>query len=171
MPRLFFALWPDAAVRDALYGAAQAAHGGSGGRLMRRENLHQTLVFVGSIAAERIAGLEAAAAAVTVPAFKLEWGTAGYWRHNRIIWAAPDATPPALLSKNGWRVINVDTTIIAQAPRMAPHIAGMVANIAADLGIPARDVNVKAKTTEKLGFTGRAEGIAAEAVVLIAPAS
>ena len=46
----------------------------------------------------------------------------------------------------------------------------MVANIAADLGIPALDVNVKAKTTEKLGFTGRAEGIAAEAVVLIAPA-
>ena len=77
----------------------------------------------------------------------------------------------ALLAKNGWRVVNVDTTIIAQAPRMAPHIAGMVANIAADLGIPARDVNVKAKTTEKLGFTGRAEGIAAEAVVLIAPAS
>jgi 2-C-methyl-D-erythritol 2,4-cyclodiphosphate synthase len=77
----------------------------------------------------------------------------------------------ALLAQHGWRVVNVDTTIIAQAPRMAPHIAGMVANIAADLGIPLRDVNVKAKTTEKLGFTGRAEGIAAEAVVLIAPAA
>ncbi len=77
----------------------------------------------------------------------------------------------ALLAQHGWRVVNVDTTIIAQAPRMAPHIAGMVANIAADLGIPPRDVNVKAKTTEKLGFTGRAEGIAAEAVVLIAPAA
>jgi 2-C-methyl-D-erythritol 2,4-cyclodiphosphate synthase len=77
----------------------------------------------------------------------------------------------ALLAQNGWRVVNVDTTIIAQAPRMAPHLAGMVANIAADLGIPPRDVNVKAKTTEKLGFTGRAEGIAAEAVVLITPAA
>ena len=77
----------------------------------------------------------------------------------------------ALLANNGWRVVNVDTTIIAQAPRMAPHISGMVTNIAADLGISPRDVNVKAKTTEKLGFTGRAEGIAAEAVVLIAPAA
>ena len=73
----------------------------------------------------------------------------------------------ALLAKNNWRVVNVDSTIIAEAPRMAPHIAAMVANIAADLGVPSRDVNVKAKTTEKLGFTGRAEGIAAEAVVLI----
>jgi 2-C-methyl-D-erythritol 2,4-cyclodiphosphate synthase len=63
----------------------------------------------------------------------------------------------------------VDSTVIAQAPRMAPHIADMVANIAADLGVPAHAVNVKAKTTEKLGFTGRAEGIAAEAVVLIEP--
>ncbi len=74
-----------------------------------------------------------------------------------------------LLVKNGWRVANVDSTVIAQEPRMAPHIAAMVANIAADLGVPVRDVNVKAKTTEKLGFTGRAEGIAAEAVVLIEP--
>ena len=74
-----------------------------------------------------------------------------------------------LLTKNGWRVVNLDSTIIAQEPRMAPHIAGMVANIAADLGVPGADVNVKAKTTEKLGFTGRAEGIAAEAVALIAP--
>jgi 2-C-methyl-D-erythritol 2,4-cyclodiphosphate synthase len=75
----------------------------------------------------------------------------------------------ALLEKNGWRVVNLDATIIAQEPRMAPHIAAMVANIAADIGVAAGDVNVKAKTTEKLGFTGRGEGIAAEAVVLIAP--
>ncbi len=75
----------------------------------------------------------------------------------------------ALLAKNGWRVVNVDATIIAQEPRMAPHVAVMAANIAADLGVPVRDVNVKAKTTERLGFTGRAEGIAAEAVALIEP--
>lgn len=75
----------------------------------------------------------------------------------------------ALLAKNGWRVVNLDATIIAQEPRMAPHIPAMIANIAADLGVPLRDVSVKAKTTEKLGFTGRSEGIAAEAVVLIAP--
>ena len=75
----------------------------------------------------------------------------------------------ALLKKNGWRVANLDATIIAQEPRMAPHIAAMVANIAADIGVASGDVNVKAKTTEKLGFTGRGEGIVAEAVVLIEP--
>jgi 2-C-methyl-D-erythritol 2,4-cyclodiphosphate synthase len=68
----------------------------------------------------------------------------------------------------GFTVINVDATLIAQAPKMAPHIPAMVANIAADLGLPASQVNVKAKTTERLGFTGRGEGIAAEAVALLA---
>jgi len=68
----------------------------------------------------------------------------------------------------GFAVINVDATLIAQAPRMAPHIPAMVANIAADLGLPASQVNVKAKTTERLGFAGRGEGIAAEAVALLA---
>jgi 2-C-methyl-D-erythritol 2,4-cyclodiphosphate synthase len=67
----------------------------------------------------------------------------------------------------GYRIGNVDATIIAQAPRMAPHILQMVANIAADLGIPANAVNVKATTTEQLGYTGRGEGIAAQAVVLL----
>src|SRR5512147_140174 len=67
----------------------------------------------------------------------------------------------------GWRVGNVDATIIAQAPRLAPHIPAMVANIAADLEIPAAAVNVKATTTEGLGFSGRGEGIAAQAVVLL----
>jgi len=67
----------------------------------------------------------------------------------------------------GFAVGNVDATIIAQAPKMAPHIPAMVANIAADLGIETACVNVKAKTTERLGFTGRGEGIAAEAVALL----
>ncbi len=71
------------------------------------------------------------------------------------------------LKQRGWRAGNVDATIIAQAPKMAPHIAQMTANIAADLGIDSGCVNVKATTTEKLGFTGRGEGIAAEAVCLI----
>jgi 2-C-methyl-D-erythritol 2,4-cyclodiphosphate synthase len=75
----------------------------------------------------------------------------------------------ALLAKSGWGLVNLDATIIAQEPRMAPHIAAMILNIAADLGVPERDVSVKAKTTDKLGFAGRGEGIAAEAVALIAP--
>jgi 2-C-methyl-D-erythritol 2,4-cyclodiphosphate synthase len=65
------------------------------------------------------------------------------------------------------RILNVDATVIAQAPRMAPHIPAMTGNIAADLGVAVDAVNVKATTTESLGFTGRGEGIAAQAVVLI----
>ena len=67
----------------------------------------------------------------------------------------------------GWVAVNVDATIIAQAPRMAPHIPAMVKHIAADLGLAPGHVNVKAKTTERLGFTGRGEGIAAQAVALL----
>ncbi|MBK8768695.1 MAG: 2-C-methyl-D-erythritol 2,4-cyclodiphosphate synthase [Burkholderiaceae bacterium] len=67
----------------------------------------------------------------------------------------------------GWQVGNVDATIIAQAPRIAPHAAAMRANIAADLGIEADAVNIKGKTNERLGFEGRAEGIAAHAVALL----
>lgn len=66
------------------------------------------------------------------------------------------------------RVVNVDATIIAQAPRMAPHVAQMIANIAEDLGLAPGEVNVKATTTERLGLTGRGEGIAAMAVALLA---
>ena len=67
----------------------------------------------------------------------------------------------------GWRVGNVDVTIIAQAPKMRSHIDAMRANIAADLEIDMDATNVKATTTEKLGFTGRKEGIAVEAVALL----
>lgn len=67
----------------------------------------------------------------------------------------------------GWRVGNVDCTVIAQMPRIAPYVAAMRDNIAADLGIASDCVNVKGKTTEWLGFAGRGEGIAAEAVALL----
>jgi len=73
-----------------------------------------------------------------------------------------------LLGRNRLRVANVDATIIAQAPKLAPHIPAMRANLASDLGVAAEAVNIKAKTTERLGFVGRGEGIAAEAVVLLA---
>ncbi|MDR6393670.1 2-C-methyl-D-erythritol 2,4-cyclodiphosphate synthase [Herbaspirillum seropedicae] len=71
------------------------------------------------------------------------------------------------LAAAGYRVGNVDATIIAQAPKMAPHIGAMVIHIAEDLGISPQQVNVKAKTNEKMGFLGREEGIATEAVALI----
>jgi len=72
-----------------------------------------------------------------------------------------------LVREQGYRVGNVDATIIAQAPKMAPHIFQMVENIAADLRVEKSAVNVKATTTEKMGLTGRGEGIAAQAVVLL----
>jgi 2-C-methyl-D-erythritol 2,4-cyclodiphosphate synthase len=67
----------------------------------------------------------------------------------------------------GWRVGNVDATVIAERPRIGPHVAAMCAAIAAECGIDAGAVNVKGKTSEKLGHLGRGEGIAAQAVVLL----
>ncbi len=71
------------------------------------------------------------------------------------------------IAKRGWKIANVDSTIVAQAPRIAPHLPQMIQNIATDLGIATESVNIKATTTEKLGFAGREEGIAAHAVVLL----
>jgi 2-C-methyl-D-erythritol 2,4-cyclodiphosphate synthase len=71
------------------------------------------------------------------------------------------------IAERGWKVANVDSTIVAQAPRVAPYLVQMITNIASDLGITTENVNVKATTTERLGFTGREEGIAAHAVVLL----
>lgn len=73
----------------------------------------------------------------------------------------------AMLVEQGWKIVNVDSTINAQRPKMAPHIPQMVSLIAQDLGLDESCVNVKAKTAEKLGFVGREEGISTEAVVLI----
>ena len=72
-----------------------------------------------------------------------------------------------LLREARWRVVNVDATLIAQAPKISPHIPEMVRRIAQDLGIESGQVNVKATTEEHMGFTGRGEGIAAHAVCLI----
>ena len=70
----------------------------------------------------------------------------------------------------GWEVVNIDATLICKAPRILPHAPAMVANLAADLDMDAAAINIKGKTTEKLGFTGRGEGIAAQVVALIARA-
>ncbi len=74
-----------------------------------------------------------------------------------------------LLHEHQYAVGNVDATIIAQAPKMAPHIAAMRMNIAADLGVAESCVNIKAKTAEQMGLVGRGEGIVAEAVALLVP--
>lgn len=73
----------------------------------------------------------------------------------------------ALLCRSGWRIVNIDSTINAERPKMAPYIPAMVSCIAADLDLSETRVNVKAKTAEKLGFIGREEGISTQAVVLI----
>ena len=72
-----------------------------------------------------------------------------------------------MVTNVGFRVGNVDATIVAQAPKMAAHIPHMDENIAADLGVGVNAINIKATTTEKLGYTGRGEGIAAQAIVLL----
>ncbi|MFA9461979.1 2-C-methyl-D-erythritol 2,4-cyclodiphosphate synthase [Thiohalorhabdus methylotrophus] len=74
------------------------------------------------------------------------------------------------LTEAGWEVGNVDATVVAQRPKLGPHVARMEANLAQDLGVEVPRVNVKATTTEHLGWTGRGEGIAAMAVVLLGPA-
>lgn len=72
-----------------------------------------------------------------------------------------------MVRAQGWRVVNVDATVIAQRPKLAPHIPQMVAHIAADLGISTDCANVKGKTNEQLGYLGRGEAMEAQAVVLI----
>jgi len=72
-----------------------------------------------------------------------------------------------IVQEKGYKLVNADITIIAQAPKMLPHVPGMRANIAEDLAVDIDCINVKATTTEKLGFEGRKEGIAVQAVVLI----
>ncbi|TXH70368.1 MAG: 2-C-methyl-D-erythritol 2,4-cyclodiphosphate synthase [Thiothrix sp.] len=72
-----------------------------------------------------------------------------------------------LIKEQGYQLTNLDSIIVAQAPKMAPHIEAMRANLAADLGCEINQISVKATTTERLGFEGRKEGIAAQAVVLL----
>lgn len=67
----------------------------------------------------------------------------------------------------GWQLGNIDATLICRAPKILPHAAAMIANIAADLGVAAELINIKGKTTERLGFTGRGEGIAAQVSALL----
>lgn len=72
-----------------------------------------------------------------------------------------------LLDAAKWRVVNIDATVIAERPKIAPHVTTMIAHVASDLGITDEQVNIKGTTTEKMGFTGRGEGVAATAVALL----
>ena len=75
-----------------------------------------------------------------------------------------------MLAERDWHVVNVDSVVICERPKVGPHAEAMRAQLAADLGIDNGDISIKATTSEKLGFTGRGEGIAAQAVVLLVPA-
>ena len=92
--RLFFALWPDTATRDALNHAGKWLHKHWGGRRMRADTLHITLAFLGSTPAAQLDDLIACAASVQSGAFELVLDQAGYWRHNRIGWLGARQTPP-----------------------------------------------------------------------------
>ena len=94
--RLFFALWPNARERSALAAWQPVLHECGGGRLMRPDTLHTTLVFLGEVAEARLEALCLAAQEVEFRAFELELTTAHYWGHNHIVYAAPDALPPPL---------------------------------------------------------------------------
>ena len=123
MPRLFFALWPGDAERSRLFAAAQRAHPASGGRLMRRENLHQTVVFIGNVTDAELETLKAAAGPVETSSFTLKFGTLRYWRHNRIVWAAPLATPAPLSELVASLEARIDATGIKYDKRdYQPHI-------------------------------------------------
>lgn len=94
--RLFFALWPDAAVAASLHELAQALQRACGGRATRRDSLHLTLAFLGGVPTSRLADAEAAADAVLADRFVLDLDRVACWKHNRIVWAGCSAMPPAL---------------------------------------------------------------------------
>jgi 2'-5' RNA ligase len=95
--RVFFALWPPAAVAGALHRVAGAIAQQVGGRPMARDTLHQTLAFIGEVSAARVAALQELAAGLSAcPGCTLVLDRLGYWRHNHIVWAAPSASPAEL---------------------------------------------------------------------------
>lgn len=95
--RVFFALWPNDAERAALAAWQPALHKLCGGRIMRADTLHNTLVFLGDIELHRLEALQLAAQEVDGEAFELSFNVARYWGHNRIVYAAPHAAPPQLV--------------------------------------------------------------------------
>ncbi|MDO8891314.1 MAG: RNA 2',3'-cyclic phosphodiesterase [Sulfurimicrobium sp.] len=122
--RLFFALWPDAGVRRALDQAGSKLHLVCGGRRMQAPNVHLTLVFLGNVALARLDELRALAGCVSGYTFAMTLDHLGWWRHNRVAWAAPQETPEALrglvaLLQEGLRNAGFD---FDDRPVFAPHV-------------------------------------------------
>ena len=95
--RLFFALWPDSAVRDAFFKTGQKLSRHCGGRRTRRENIHLTLAFLGAVEPERLEGVIAVADKIRLSAFTLAFNRLGWWQQNQVAWAAPSETPRPLM--------------------------------------------------------------------------
>ena len=138
--RLFFALWPDDAVRAALAALVARLADECGGRAMAAANLHVTLAFLGNVPEARVPEFESLADALSGEAFELTLDTLGYWRHNRIVWAGARAAPAVLqtlagdmkrrLQTAGWpvdeRPYAAHVTLLRKARRgPATHAAGM----------------------------------------------
>jgi 2'-5' RNA ligase len=96
--RVFFALWPDLGVQAQLFQHGRELHRLAGGRLTRQESIHLTLVFLGDIGVERVEDVRAAGAGAAFEPFTLSIDDAGCWKHNRVAWVAPRATPEPLLA-------------------------------------------------------------------------
>ncbi|MBS4097786.1 MAG: RNA 2',3'-cyclic phosphodiesterase [Sulfuricella sp.] len=121
--RLFFALWPDGRTRGALAQAADKLQRRCGGKATRVQTIHLTLVFLGDVPVARIGELGAAMEGLCSPAFGLEINRLGWWKHNRIAWAAPAETPPQM----GELVEEIRRRLVASgfrfdAKRFVPHI-------------------------------------------------
>jgi len=138
--RLFFAAWPTPEVQEALGRQARVLMRECGGRAIQASNIHLTLVFLGDVARECLAQLEALAVAVTAPRFELGVDRVEYWRHNRIVWAGVGRCPAALpelverlergLSAEGFRIDKrsyVPHVTLLRNARRAPPEAGMPA--------------------------------------------
>ena len=121
--RLFFALWPSAAVSAGLDEAGKRLHGVCDGRRTRMETIHLTLAFLGEVGAERIGDLLALAGDIRAPAFGLNLTRFGWWPHNRIVWAAPDETPVELMMLvDALRERLLGTGFCLDAKPFVPHV-------------------------------------------------
>ncbi len=121
--RLFFALWPDGKARGLLDRATAKIHRHCGGRQTRPETIHLTLVFLGDVAVARLDELRLAVADISLPAFTVEIDRAGWWRHNRIVWAGLEGVPPPLADLVGQlRERLKNSEFVFDAKPFVPHI-------------------------------------------------